>query len=271
MSILNMDAQFQWDYDSRPWQSDNCRPTVGAMIAGYYTGRHVSPHAMRIRMQGGSSRSGPTNTHEEVFGLASYGVPATSGWKSVEGVKSMLRSGVPLDISVNYGRIPRDRRWITDFQFYGAHSVLAAEATTQNGVAGLRVRDPNHGSKSRPERPDYTFWPDYIWKRAYVSDSTGTRGIAVWPLRPAMNQNTPATTYEHIAEVVIDQTAVREKPTVAGELISRRAKGARLKTSKLQASGGTYVINGISRRDWLGYQYEGQTVWIARGAVRIVS
>ena len=284
--ILETPALFQFDSDSAPCQPDNCRCTSGAMIASYYLDRHVSPTAMRKAMQGGSTVCGPTNAPEMVRGLNAFGIPSSWGWKSKAGVKAFLDANIPVDLAVLYGKIPRDRRWVTDMNFTGWHSVTACKYVTQNGETGILVRDPDHASPARPERPNYTFWPDRIWLPAFLAmeGSNGVNGIVVWPLKakvlppivvvpPPVVVTPPVvtdpTSYVHTVEA-IDAVSIRASATTTAVILGTLPKGARITTTMIRRSGGVYTFMSTRRTDWYGYVKDGRTVWVARAYTKFI-
>lgn len=281
--ILNRAAQFQWDSDSYPCKADNCRPTCAAMIAGFYKDRRFSPTYMRNKMQGGSNVCGPTNVNESVRGLAAVGVPARASWLTPAQVKAKLNAGIPVDIAVDYGDIPDIRAYITDFGFNGMHSVVACKATTGrdhrgNIVTGILVRDPDHGSPARPERPNYTFWPDSVWHKAFVSNyvtGIGWAGIAVYPKYKKVIPVTPTVTdpsaYVHTIEVITNDVNIRVSPWVTAKVVAQRDRGNRVTTKRIRKAGGTYYFNGVKRTDWLSFNRLGSEVWIARAFTKVIS
>jgi hypothetical protein len=183
--ILQRPAQFQWDADSAPCKSTNCNATCVAMIAGFYKDTHIGPQLARRRMQRGSNVCGGTSNYEAVRGLGTFGVPATTGLLTMKQVKGKVEARIPVILSVNYGKIPNIRAYQTDYNFNGMHAVLAVDAGTAKDhrgrlVPGIWVRDPDHASRSRPERPSKTFWPDWVWGPAFKRPGTST-GITVYP------------------------------------------------------------------------------------------
>lgn len=173
--ILERPAQFQWDTDSAPCKSTNCRCTCEAMIAGYYKDKHISPASMRRAM--GYSVCRGTTAPAGVKGLAAYGIKASWGQLTTAQVINKLNARIPVDIAVLYGKIPRDKRYIQDMNFYGLHSVLACKRHRNSaGVLGILVRDPDRWGTGKVK---YVFWPDKIWIPAFAA----AKYVAVWPNR----------------------------------------------------------------------------------------
>jgi hypothetical protein len=180
--ILQRPAQFQWDWDSSPCKSTNCNPTSVAMIAGFYKDKRIAPTYARRLMQGGSNVCGGTSNSEAVRGLTKLGVPASTALLSASQVKAKIEARIPVILSVNYGKLPRNRKYIQDMGFYGMHAVVACDAgygLDHRGVrvAGIWVRDPDRWGTGKVSK---VFWPDYIWKPAYIRPRTST-GVAVFP------------------------------------------------------------------------------------------
>jgi len=183
--VLQRPAQFQWDRDSAPCSATNCNATCVAMIAGFYRDTHIAPTLARRRMQGGSNSCGGTSNVEAVRGLGSFGVPSTSALLTMSQVKTKVEARIPVIISVNYAKIPNLRAYQTDFNFNGMHAVLACDAAVAKDhrgrlVPGIWVRDPDHASPARPERPTKTFWPDWVWGPAFKRPGTSS-GVTVFP------------------------------------------------------------------------------------------
>lgn len=183
--ILQRPAQFQWDSDSAPCKPTNCNATCVAMIAGFYKDTHISPTLARRRMQGGSNVCGGTSNNEAVRGLGTFGIPSATALLTMKQVKGKVEARIPTIISVNYGKIPNIRAYQTDFNFNGMHAVLAVDAGYAKDhrgrtVPGIWVRDPDHASPARPERPAKTFWPDWVWGPAFKRPGT-ISGVAVYP------------------------------------------------------------------------------------------
>lgn len=180
--ILQRPAQFQWDANSYPCKSTNCNCTCVAMIAGFYRDKTFSPTYARKLMQGGSNRCGGTSNGEAVRGLGALGVPASTALLSMSQVKVKVEARIPVIVSVNYGKIPRNRKYIQDMGFYGMHAVLIVDAglgLDHRGrrVPGVWVRDPDRWGTGKVNK---VFWPDYIWGPAFKRPGTST-GIAVFP------------------------------------------------------------------------------------------
>jgi Bacterial SH3 domain/Papain-like cysteine protease AvrRpt2 len=284
--ILQRPAQFQWDRDSAPCQSTNCNCTSTAMIAGFYKDTHVSPMAARRAMQGGSSRCGGTNVQEAVKGLSVLGVPATWEWASPTKLRRLLNMNIPVNISVNYGKIPNHRAYITDFNFNGPHSVTACKVATGKDhrgrtVPGILVRDPDHGSPARPERPNWTFWPDWVWIPAWVALSPSRRyGLAVYPRYAKKVAATPppsptypygSTSYAHVIEVLYDDLRIRSAPNVTSAVLGHYNKGARVTVALITESAGKYPSGSTTRDDWYGIrQSNGTYRWIARAYTKLI-
>lgn len=271
--ILERPAQFQWDSDSSD-KSDNCVPTVIAQIAGFYRDSHVSPDAARVAMTG-SKWGGPTNHQQAVAGLLRLGVSsAVEGTEFPSGVRSRLNQGYPLAVMVDYAKIPKNRAYRTDFNFNGWHEVLFCKTDTVNGVQGVWVRDPDHGSPARPERPDKTFWPDSVWVPAFKLATLG-RGYVCRPAKLKAAPPPPPPDprpYSRIVEVTAKPYAnIRSTPNATSADVGNLPTGTRIKTILIRAHGGTYMVGTTTRTDWLGFVRNGKTVWIARGYTKLIS
>lgn len=279
-SILERPAQFQWDADSAPCKSSNCRPTAIAMIAGYYKDTHISPTQMRLRMTA-SSTCGGTFPSQGVRGLEVSGVPATWAWKSPAAVKALLNANIPVDLSVDYGLIPNNPAYQTDYGFNGNHSVVGCKVVTRKDhtgklVPGILVRDPDHGSASRPERPASTFWPDWVWVPAFVAlSSSKTTGLVVYPkaakVLPPLYPFSAAPYVRTVQVTTKDGLNVRTSPRAGATLVKTLPFGAKVKTALLTTKGGSYKVGTTTRNDWYGLkQPDGKYLWIARGFTKVV-
>lgn len=88
---------------------------------------------------------------------ASFGVDGNDIW-------NMVATG-PVIVGVYYGKYPNwsghctvphaEVAGRTDCGFRGAHAVLAIGRRWHNGHKDIMIRDPDHHSPSRPERPAY--------------------------------------------------------------------------------------------------------------------
>jgi hypothetical protein len=272
--ILQRPPQFQWDADSYPCKPDNCNPTSVAMVAGFYKDRRIAPSYARKLMQAGSTRCGATNFEEGRNGLIRLGVPAAYGWLTVSALKRKVNAGVPVIISMNYGKLPNIRMYQTDYNFNGWHAVVVVKCVSRkdhNGriVPGVLVRDPDHASPARPERPQSTFWPDHIWVETYVRGSSG--GVACWPKYKKVIPPADPSPYVHTVEVTASTLNIRESATGASADVGNLPKGTRIKTTHIRRNGGVYTLNGVKRTDWLGFSHNGETDWVARGYTKLIS
>jgi hypothetical protein len=273
-SILERPAQFQWDADSGAYKSDNCRCTCEAQIAGFYLDSHISPATMRVRMVG--NVAGGTNVDQGAAALNGYGIPAFGGWKSPNAVRALLDAGIPVDIGVIYGQIPKGYK--QDLGFFGYHSVLACARASVNGVPGIWVRDPD-----RWDHLDKAFWPDSVWVPAFVSPSSDKQSGCV--VHPKVAKKIPAVVvapptppadpspYVHTVETVTpgDVLRGRAQPNATATVLNALPDKTRIKTTRLMTHGGAYTVAGRVREDWLCYVADGRNVWVARAYTKLIS
>jgi hypothetical protein len=269
--ILQTPALFQWDLDSKPCQSTNCRPTSEAMIASYYLDRHISPTEMRGKMTGNALACGGTFPVQGVRGLQAYGIPSVQGWKTPAGVIGLLRQNIPVDIVVEYGKLPRDARYIQDMPFKGLHSVVACKyGTNTKGEKGIYVRDPDRWGKAKQS---YVFWPDTIWIKAFVMNSV-FGGIVTHPKAPKKAPVAPPivvppkeTPYVRVLEAT-DNVWLRTRPDVKSSAILLIKPRERVQPSLLKRDGQTYVVVGKSRTDWYEVTFNAKRGWVAAAYFR---
>lgn len=278
--ILEQAPQFQWDPDSYPCKSTNCRPTAIAMIAGFYRDAHFGPQYVRNLMTG-SNTCGGTTSSQGVAGLKALGVDADRGWLSPQAVKNKVIAGIPVNISVEYGLIPNIAMYQTDYNFNGFHAVVACKVVSQADhtgkvVPGILVRDPDHGSPARPERPTATFWPDWVWIPAFVSQSsTNATGLAVFP--KAAKVLGPLLPYSAVEFVKTVQTTaddglnVRVQPSTSATSVKKYPDNTKVLVSILTKVGGKYTYAGAVRSDWYGVRQSDATyLWIAAAYCKVL-
>jgi hypothetical protein len=273
--ILQTPALFQWDADSKPCQNTNCRPTSEAMIASYYLDRHISPTEMRGKMTGNALACGGTYPTQGIKGLQAYGIQSSQGWKTPAGVIGLVRANIPVDLVVDYGKLPRDPRYICDMGFKGLHSVVACKyGTNTKGEKGLYIRDPDRWGKYRQS---YVFWPDSIWVPAFVSNRV-FGGIVTHPKAPKKFIATPPIVVPKPAEVVFvkmleaaDTVHLRTRPDTKSSSIMLIAKGKRMQPSLYKRDGQPYVVNGKSLTDWYEVTFDGKRGWVAAAYVHTIN
>lgn len=172
--ILESPARFQWDEDSKPCQSSNCRPTVAASIISYYKDKKIGITTARYMMTS-SSRCTPTGVQQTTRALERYGINAAYKSLNHTELRNLLLQNIPVDISMVYAYLPW--KYKQDKNFTGHHSVLACKVATQSGVRGILVRDPDRwGTGKIP----YQFWPDSV----VISVRNAAGNWAGYPLKP---------------------------------------------------------------------------------------
>jgi hypothetical protein len=253
--IMDAPPQYQWDEDSAPCQSANCRCTCEAMIASFYLDKHIAPKEIR-RLMKGNYACGPTNNRDGVRALKALDIPASTGWLTSSGVKAKLNANIPVDLAVLYSKIPDLPQYKSDYGFEGWHSVLAIKAVTEGGRAGIWVRDPDWHYK-KPAK-SYVFWPDTIWITAFVQSKYG--GIAVWPLNQKKRMSVSSSM------VVTTQLVIlRDKPsTHTGKLIKLFDAGVRFAYTRT-VKGDEYKFEDGLRSDWREVLYSGQKCYLPAG------
>ncbi|MGV0985007.1 MAG: C1 family peptidase [Limnohabitans sp.] len=89
--------------------------------------------------------------------------------------------------------------------------------------------------------------------------------------KPPAPTPTDPSSYVHTVRVTASPYVnVRRSWSAASADVGNIAKGKTVKTTKIKKAGGVYVVNGVRRRDWLGFVQNGVTRWIARGHTTLV-
>jgi hypothetical protein len=268
--ILERPAQFQWDSDSNPCQSSNCRCTSEAMIAGFYGDIHISPESMRHAM--GYSSCGGTTAPAGVTGLRKFGVAASWGRLTSYEVINKLNLGIPVDIAVLYGRIPRNSSYIQDMHFTGLHSVVACKRALVGTKYGLWIRDPDRWGTGKVER---VFWPDSVWIPAFA----GANYVATWPNKPKITTPSPIVlpygSYLHTRKYVVtasDGLNQRNIPNATSIVEALRPVGYTLTSALKTDKGGSYTgPAGIKSTSWVATRTnDGKYHWFAAAFLKAV-
>lgn len=264
--ILERPAQFQWDSDSYPCKSDNCRPTAAAMIAGYYRDMRINIHSMRKAMQNGSGVCGGTNCIESARGMTKYGVRAGYSRLYASGIKTKVRAGIPVDMPVLYRLIPKSLR--QDDNFGGLHSVVACKIATKNGVLGMLIRDPDRWGTGKVS---YVFWPDSAWIPAF----NATDRWCAYPLsaKKISSSVLPYSSYPYVKKVRINANGlrVRSAPNLSGRIEKSLARGTIVSVAIKTDKGGIYTGPSGKSTSWVAYKdSSGKYHWIAAAYVSVV-
>lgn len=176
--ILDYPARFQWQSGAPCGGSSCCTDTVIQMIVEYYKEKTYSLAYIRKVAQAKTSfnESPCTGINYievlnalEALGITHYKV----GWNvNAKDIINKVAIG-PTLVGVYYGNYPKNRSGRcgttnkaehggkTDCPFRGAHAVLALKRVNHLTTSGkyahtdMLVRDPNHNSASRPEKPMY--------------------------------------------------------------------------------------------------------------------
>ena len=201
-NIFDYPARFQFGQEGAPCNGQSCcTDTCIQMIVDFYKDDHYSLATIRRRAQNKyafDERQCTGINHLEVlnalnqFGLGHYqvgfGVDAGDIWNKV--------AIGPTLVGVWYGSYPNENGYCggvkaeyegrTDCGFRGTHAVLAIGRRWHNGHRDLYIRDPDHNSPSRPEKPKYDIvrLPDFNRAmRNIVPYSPFTNTYAIYPTR----------------------------------------------------------------------------------------
>ena len=175
INILKYPARYQFGQPNAPCGGSSCcTDTCIQMIVEYYKEEHHGLSLIRKRAQAKTNfdeRPCTGINHIEVlnalasFGLGHYkvafGADALTVWRKL--------SVGPVLVGVHYGSYPTRKGKCnsnnaeyagkTDCGFNGAHAVLAVHKRnhTVNGKThrDIFIRDPDHNSPARPEKPPY--------------------------------------------------------------------------------------------------------------------
>jgi hypothetical protein len=173
------------------------------MLIEYWNERTVSLSTIR-RISGNPNNCQGDNPTEVKRVINHYNLPyqwasgVDAGW-----VKDKLSIG-PVLVGVGYGNTKyptkvgacgsfnAERGGKNDCGFHGAHAVLVIDKRVHRNSRGtflhndVLVRDPDHGSPSRPYKPDYDRFPVSSLNRAMralVTDTAWQNTFAWYPTR----------------------------------------------------------------------------------------
>jgi len=174
LDILDYEPKFQFGQPGVPWalQKVACTDTCVQMVIRYYKDRTISLN--EIRRDSGQVPYGTGLTVTQA--LRALSLNGVSNYRWITGYNrafmvARLKLG-PIIVATNYRYYPAWKGHCsstiskaavggkTDCTFTGAHAVLVIKAMPVYGSSGITgyeylVRDPDHDSPSRPERPRY--------------------------------------------------------------------------------------------------------------------
>lgn len=170
-NILNYPPRFQFGESGAPCGGSSCcTDTCIKMIVEYYKDATYSLAEIRRRAQSKSSfNEAPCtgiNSVEVINALESFGI---NHYRVAYGANSAVvwnKVAVgPVIVGVHYGSYPNSANSCgsnkaelngrTDCGFSGAHAVLAVGRRYHLTHRDFYVRDPDHNSPARPEKPKY--------------------------------------------------------------------------------------------------------------------
>lgn len=174
-NIFKYPARFQFGQSGAPCGGSSCcTDTCIQMIVDFYKEKHYSLAEIRRAAQRNTSfNESPCtgiNHIEALNGLKNLGVGHYKvGFGADAGDVWRYLSTGPVLVGVWYGSYPNEHgrcgnpkaeiEGRTDCNFRGSHAVLAIEKRyhTVNGRThrDIFVRDPDHNSPARPEKPDF--------------------------------------------------------------------------------------------------------------------
>lgn len=172
-NILDYKPRFQFGQNSAPCGGKSCcTDTCIQMIVEYYTDKWYPLDIIRYKAQNkykfDERDCTGLNYLEVLNALRQLGVThyKVGFGASAADVWTHLDKG-PVIIGVHYGSYPNDKKgtnkaeWNgrTDYPFTGSHAVLAVGKRVHQNPTGKHrdvfVRDPDHNSPSRPEKPRF--------------------------------------------------------------------------------------------------------------------
>jgi hypothetical protein len=196
---LDAPARFQSEATSIS-KSQNCGVTVAAAIADYYTDESHPIEAGRRLIE----RTGPYNLGRDLAGnpIIVIGSPPntpTNAWQQAEMLRrwdvncavvrfrrtpqlhAIVDSGRrPVLLALNYSKIPPE---VAGHSFRGWHAIKVRSGTSQAGVRGFLVNDPNFWPGKPDPNKGRRFYADAIIQAALdaVGGTTGVVPVAAKP------------------------------------------------------------------------------------------
>jgi hypothetical protein len=254
LSPLDSDSELQWDQDSIPNQPYNCGPSSAEKVANYF--KNLTKYGIeRTRNLATSRDKTGTTAAEQSTMLMKRGVDNDAQRISPAKVKQYLASGRrPLMLAILMGAIPDD---IKGHSFDGSHSVAALANGIVDGQPGIWVNEPNQKRGSKTYKKN-RFYPDRYWMKGYEL-------LGKWAIVPSKDKVIPSRRpYKKACTVMTDVLNIRTAPSAQAADIGNLSRGDKFTSNLIETAGGTYLVGGKLRRDWLGYVRNGKQVWVAR-------
>lgn len=174
-------------------------------------------------------------------------------------VKSKTLVG-PVLVGVHYGSYPnkynsgRSNRAEAggrdDYGFYGAHAVLAEKYAYHNGHTDMYMRDPDHGSASRPYKPNYDRIKTTQLQTTMVNLPRYTAFSSTYVLYPTVKKASSTSTPEGTLRVKVTcDTVARRSTSTSSDKIGSVNSGDIL-TVTATSEGGNWSGCGKTGNKW---------------------
>lgn len=244
--------------DSAPNKPYNCGPASVVHTARFYKDRDYGINA--TRQLGCPHTKVGTYPYERQIMFEKLGIKAKADRYSIPQLVALLHQKRWGTASFHMAKIPSPYR---QYSFTGYHE-MAIVGVKSGDSPDIAVMDPNYGwpDGSTGYRPQYIWLPFAIWSVAYKAAG----GWAV--IADAAKVIPSRRPYVKKCTVTSNGVNVRTGPGLSYTRVTSLSRGATFISTKIETKGGRYVVNGVTRRDWLAFIRNGRTVWIARAFVR---
>jgi hypothetical protein len=255
----------QYDPDSAPNQNVNCGPTTVTNCLRFMQDKDYRIEDTRNLA---TSRNGiGTNSSQRKVMFDKRGTAASVRYLTADAVRKLLTGTRAFELSLKMSEIPLS---IRKRPFSGGHSVEAVAVGIKNGERGIWVHNPDY-HRDRGE-PSLYFYPDQHWIRAFYAlggNWLGQKGG--WAVVPDKPKVIPSRSiYRHTLLVTI-LCNFRSGPGRQFSIIKTLPIGTQLKTIEIETDGGSYVVKGVTRHDWVSAVINGKPGWIGRGQAKEIT
>lgn len=261
----------QYDDPSTTLDWLNCTMASGAMGLDYDTLGHVQVLGGTLRSHSGDSVGGtgfgdPGLTRSWAHYGQTLHVGTGGHW---DDVMAALKSGRNVVLQGMYGSLPKAYRSpLNSLTFTGPHAVdLNPEF---NAMGDILMGDPLNNKWVWVPQIVLSRFAEALGYREYGATSPQKIFFAASDAHVAAPAVIDPVPYVHLVEVTATTVNIREQATAASPDRGDFKRGSKIKTTQLRRHGGRYTINGVVRTDWIGFNHDGETDWVARGYTRVI-